>query len=683
MKTKNKAEELPKIYAHLQPGKMTNYETKLGNLTPGTATWILQNRTFTEWLQGKTAILFVCGGPGTGKSHLSTKVIDYLRKIPQEASQRQNRVGYYYFKDGEKSTRSVLTALCGIVYQIAAEDEIYRMHATQICDRSPNFAMATCGTVWNDFLAAEHGATCDKQLFLVFDGIDEAERDEFADFLKLLSTSVLQSIRVQILLVGRPEMDSVIRERYVELPFDTIEVSSKVNIDDVRKFSQSRYDEFIKVPKTLKGLRHKVTETLTEKADGMFLWVDLIYKEELQNILSPMKLKEALGKLPEGGLNNLYDHIFLRVELESGPAKHQTLQELFSWAAYFKEPLSLFYLNEILNLLIGQQYSDAEVILKETCASLFILVKTGEVLLEESSRSDTEHKFSEHNERQDNTEAKVEEENCDHDNDDDEENYDDEKEMAEILEANEQHRMRQQEIFVTLRHASLGDYLRRADLKPTAILLGAKQGQIHVVIKMLQIVCEGSDAPQELWLYLMANFLDQLRSLDCSMVSESDTKLIIGYLHEIFTSESLGRHIAKFHAQDDGYPLLGVNFSFGLNTGQENDNSLLIRQWLRKAQEIGLSEWDSAISNWVGYNLENPLKLLIPLVTTCISEWLACKEDGFELYWRFRFIWQCVLSVSASPCLKPGSSRRLLEWFLKLTNINRQTSSPRFRKEIH
>jgi hypothetical protein len=38
MKARNKADELPKIYAHLQPGKVTSYETKVEDLTPGTAT---------------------------------------------------------------------------------------------------------------------------------------------------------------------------------------------------------------------------------------------------------------------------------------------------------------------------------------------------------------------------------------------------------------------------------------------------------------------------------------------------------------------------------------------------------------------------------------------------------------------------------------------------------------------
>jgi hypothetical protein len=102
-----------------------------------------------------------------------------------------------------------------------------------------------------------------------------------------------------------------------------------------------------------------------------------------------MKLKEALGKLPEGGLIDLYDRIFLRVERDNGPAKQLALRELFCWTAYFKEPLSLFYLNELVRFSIGNQFSDVEVILEETCASLFVLVKTGEVLLDELNRSET------------------------------------------------------------------------------------------------------------------------------------------------------------------------------------------------------------------------------------------------------------------------------------------------------
>jgi hypothetical protein len=184
-------------------------------------------------------------------------------------------------------------------------------------------------------------------------------------------------------------MNFMIKDKLDKLHFSTIEISSKFNIEDIRKFSQARYDEVIKVPRTPKRLRHTVTETLTEKADGMFLWVDLIHKEELQDILSLIKLKQALENFPEGGLINLYDRIFMRIEHDNEPAKHLVLQEVFSWAAYLKEHLTLLYLNEILESSIGKQYSDAQVILEQTCASLFVLVETGELLLEESNQLET------------------------------------------------------------------------------------------------------------------------------------------------------------------------------------------------------------------------------------------------------------------------------------------------------
>jgi hypothetical protein len=41
IKAKKISDQLPKIYAHLQPGKVTDYEKKVKNLTVGTATWIL------------------------------------------------------------------------------------------------------------------------------------------------------------------------------------------------------------------------------------------------------------------------------------------------------------------------------------------------------------------------------------------------------------------------------------------------------------------------------------------------------------------------------------------------------------------------------------------------------------------------------------------------------------------
>jgi hypothetical protein len=641
-----KKDLLPKIFEHLKPGKVIDYDQKVKDLTPGTATWILETKAFADWLEGKTSVLSISGGPGTGKSHLSTSIIDHLLQRTVLGSTRPDSVGYYYFHDGDKSTQSALNALCAIVYQIASRDEVYRMHAASACDKSPRYEMATLRTVWDDFIATEYPRASSTPLFLVLDGIDEADRSEFTGLLKKLSESVLEGLKIQILLLGRPEMDHVIKMQFSRISYATVEITGELNHEDIRKFSKARYDEVIQVPPRFPALRRKVISTLADKANSMFLWVDLIYKEVLKNIKSPKQLSAAMDILPESGLTNIYDRIFARIERDNTPAKRLILREIFCWVTYFKQPLSLFCLNQLVSLSAPGQIVDAETILEETCGSLFLMVKTGEVLLDEldrvEDRADNDVGDNEHLQNS----LIVNTSDVENDEETFDEEYDEGKEMDAIAEAEEELQRRQREIFVQQRHASLGDYLRRPELPSSSILLNARRGEAEVVLSTLRVICQGVDAPQELWLYLTSNFLEQLRSLVDTELSEDDTAGIVNCLYDIFTSESLGRHIAKFHATSKGYPLMEDCFFFGINSNLQHPNRLLIQRWLRLGLNMAATKLRAGVSAWIELVLETPTALLVPLTNVCVREWLCCEGDPFELYWRFRFAWRCIVAVS-------------------------------------
>jgi hypothetical protein len=608
-------------------------------ITRGTATWILETTAFNDWIIGEKPLLIISGGPGTGKSHLATKIIDYLRQKGKDEGRRGASVGYYYFSDGDKNTRTVLNALCAIVYQIATDDEIYRMHAAEACDRSPPYAMTTFETVWEDFLAAEYGPSSNGRLFLVFDGIDEADRNEFIRFLASLSESVLEHLKIQVLLVGRPEMSSIIKDKFFKSPFKTIEVSSSVNSEDIRKFSEARYDMYIKLPKKLKGLREKVITTLANKSDGMFLWVALTY-EELKDISSPVQLRESLKSLPDSNLIGLYDRIFKRIESEAGQAKKLILlQELFCWTAHFSQPLSLYHLNSIIHFAVPNYFFDVEKVIEETCASLFVLKKTGEVLFDEISQREVLVNTVTGDTDVASTEAEAEDE------DDAEDEGDDEDTINEV---EQQLQNRQRGIYVHLRHASLGDYLKRSDLKPTAILLNVREGAVHVMLSSLDIICKGADAPRQLWLYLTSNFYNLLSSFDEVSVSQEDTKRIAEYLVYMFTSEPLGKYIAK--PQNESYAGLPVVWNCfdlgGNNTDLQYPTRILIEKWFKRASNLTSVNLNAKASVWVKTVLENPLKLLVPLTETCIREWLVCKENSDEVVSRFEYAWRFITQVS-------------------------------------
>jgi hypothetical protein len=615
-----KADDLPTIHLHLDPQSVTDYETLIGKLVPGTATWILQQPAFVNWVNCAKPVLWLSGGPGCGKSNLSTLAIKHLLQISAQQGPREVSVGYYYFHDDDQRRQSVLSALCAIVYQIADRDEVYRMHAALACQRSPAIAMATIGSVWKDFIMAEYGPKHSGRLFLVFDGIDEAARDDIKDFIGLLRDSLRDGLKAQVLFVGRPELDGIV-QKLGESSLNTIEISSEMNAADIMRFIEFKYDEYITVTK-VKGLREKVISTLREKANGMFLWVDLMY-QELEEIKQPKKLKLALENMSTG-LTELYERIFTRIETTKGSGKTLAqLREIFCLVAYAKEPLSIFLLNQIIQFVTTDDIFDAERTIRSTCVSLFRLVQTGQVLFDTLVKSETLVEVGPNTGGADESdEASELESELDED------------------EADEREEERQREIFVHLRHASLGDYVKNRDLKPTGILFNVSEARLHIVLTTLRLICEGPSVPEPVWLYAMENWSNQLHDLNEKSVSEEDTKLIVECIATIFTSEPLGKYIAQHPLHN------GDCFFFGSNTDLQHRNRTVIHKWLKKAADLKSVELASDAGEWVNEVLKHPLSLLVPLTETCIREWLSCDDGArHKLDRRFRFAWRCAISV--------------------------------------
>jgi hypothetical protein len=178
-------------------------------------------------------------------------------------------------------------------------------------------------------------------------------------------------------------------------------------------------------------------------------------------------------------------------------------------------------------------------------------------------------------------------------------------------EADEREEERQSEIFVHLRHTSLGDCVKNRDLKTTGIILNVSETRLHIVLTTLRLISEDPNVPEPVSLYAMENWLDQLRHLSEKSVSEEDIKLIVECIATIFTSEPLGRYIAQHHR---GYPLHhGDCFFFGPNTGLQHKNGTVIHKWLKKAADLKSVELASDVGEWLNEALKCPLCLLVPL----------------------------------------------------------------------
>lgn len=83
------------------------YEKMKNSRVNESGVWILKEIRFMDWVSGSSPFLCLYGIPGTGKSYLSTRIIDHLKQMYPPASQlrRKISIAFYYLK--EEDTRSL------------------------------------------------------------------------------------------------------------------------------------------------------------------------------------------------------------------------------------------------------------------------------------------------------------------------------------------------------------------------------------------------------------------------------------------------------------------------------------------------------------------------------------------------------------------------------------------------
>ena len=182
---------LQNLKAILQPSvsPLDTYMDISKNRVQGTGDWVRNEQLFQLWYQQKNPVLYISGNPGSGKSYLSGNIISYLQEQHPQGVQHTSRtsVGYFFFKDNNPKTRSLLQALRDLAYQISQNDPVYAKHVVSQC-HSPE-DISTIPSAWRklfvDFFIRNE--KIDSIVYLVVDGVDEAYDIELQLFLSLLS----------------------------------------------------------------------------------------------------------------------------------------------------------------------------------------------------------------------------------------------------------------------------------------------------------------------------------------------------------------------------------------------------------------------------------------------------------------------------------------------------------------
>lgn len=280
-------ERLDKLDKEVLGKVQDRHNNVLEQMLEGTGNWIKEEPLYKAWINEEEPILWIFGGPGAGKSFLSSKIVSNLLDLHAQDSDHPARisVGYFYIKESDERLRSVNAIFKSVALQLANDNPVYKKHVVNVCESRDRIgtAKSTWQNLFLDFFGSQQNA--DSAAFVVIDGLDEAPKAEREMFLELLrsledypSLRSSKRPRLSFAIVGRPELRDTIAYIW-ESRTVFIEVSAAKNRADIEGYINNgigkvRALKNKRIPlRDREKLRADIVNKLKEGANGMFLWV--------------------------------------------------------------------------------------------------------------------------------------------------------------------------------------------------------------------------------------------------------------------------------------------------------------------------------------------------------------------------------------------------------------------------
>lgn len=199
--------------------------------TQGTNEWILDESGFHKWQdtdESSSRILWMHGGPATGKSVLSSFVLNHL--VGQG-----RRVQYFFIRFGDQKKRSFTVLLRSLAYQIGRTSPQFAQMLVELGDEGIDFETADARTIWDRvFKSALFTIKFSIPILWIIDGLDEA--DDPRDIIRTIADISLSGTPIHTLFTSRktPQISSAMQKASKSIPVDDFSIEG--HMEDLRSF---------------------------------------------------------------------------------------------------------------------------------------------------------------------------------------------------------------------------------------------------------------------------------------------------------------------------------------------------------------------------------------------------------------------------------------------------------------
>src|SRR5207248_2252205 len=136
--------------------------------------WLLEHSVFQDWLVSPSKrILRILGCPGSGKTVLSTSIVDYVQQLQGKgtAESKCHCATYFYCSKSEQN-QDVLLILAGLIKQILCQLDDLPPFITDCYNRSLRSGRSSLTMTDNPKLLLQSLCNLFSQLYIVIDGLD-------------------------------------------------------------------------------------------------------------------------------------------------------------------------------------------------------------------------------------------------------------------------------------------------------------------------------------------------------------------------------------------------------------------------------------------------------------------------------------------------------------------------------
>ena len=338
---------------------------------PGTCKWILSEPNFKLWLEdvNESRIAWLTGPPASGKSVLSTYIVDHVRSLGHHCQ-------YFWINFGDPTKRSPAALLRSIGNQMAEQVPAFKREMAKFSREGLILDKKDARFIWQKiFTSVLSQMVLPIPMYWIIDALDESEAPKI--LLELFQSLSTFRTPIHVFITSR-------RTESLSLAFERLSISVPVGIlqkdyhadttSDIRLYVENE----VKLMRGTEDLKSQVTQSILHHADGNFLWVRLVL-EEILGCHTQQAVMQTLEEVP-AGMGALYQRMELNISKTPKEADRVLARTLLTWIVCAHRPLTL---KELSQALIPEfpEFLDLKRTIQDVCGQFVVVDRSSHVAM--------------------------------------------------------------------------------------------------------------------------------------------------------------------------------------------------------------------------------------------------------------------------------------------------------------